>query len=152
MTKVIFIKQKGSIIISSIIDYFRTNGYQTEEVSCNAREIKNIPLTDSDCVIVYAESSLALRTEALVMVKDKIFETKAMLVMIEGDEGYMAVKEMIPDSFVSMKFMHPLDAKTIGPAIVQRMQYRVNRATKKVMVVDDSAVMLTLAKSWLFHS
>ena len=149
MSKIILVKQKGSIVINSVLDHFRANMCQVEELLPGTREIRELRLNDSDCIIIYAESSLALRTEAVIAVKDKIIETHAMLVLIEGDDGFAAVKELIPDSLITLKFMHPLDAKTIGPVILRRMQLKQTRTSKKVMVVDDSEVMLTLAKSWL---
>lgn len=149
MSKIILVKQKGSIVINSVLDHFRANMCQVEELLPSTREIRELRINDSDCIIIYAESSLALRTEAVIAVKDKIIETHAMLVLIEGDDGFAAVKELIPDSLITLKFMHPLDAKTIGPVILRRMQLKQTRTSKKVMVVDDSEVMLTLAKSWL---
>lgn len=149
MSKIVLIKQKGSIVINSVLDHFRSNTCQVEEILASPREIRELRVSEKDCIIIYAESSLAVRTEAVIAIKDKIIETHAMLVLIEGDEGFLAVKELIPDTLITLKFMHPLDAKTIGPAILQRMQTREIHTSKKVMVVDDSEVMLTLAKSWL---
>lgn len=152
MSQVIFIKQKGSIVINSVFDYIRANTYSVVELSANSpREIREMRMDDTDCIVVYCESSLAMRTESVIAIKDKIIESKAMLVLIEGDEGYLAVKELIPDPLITLKFMHPLDAKTIGPVILRRMQLQKKQksASRKVMVVDDSEVMLTLAKSWL---
>ena len=149
MSKIILIKQKSSIVINSVLEYQRANARQVDEIMPSIRDIKALGLNETDCIVVYAESSLALRTEALIALKDKIIETHAMLVLIEGDDGYADVKELIPDSLITLKFMHPLDAKTIGPVILRRMQLKQNRTSKKIMVVDDSEVMLTLAKSWL---
>ena len=150
MSQVIFIKQKGSIVINSVLDHIRTNMYSVTELTANTpREIREMRVDEKDCIVVYAESSLAMRTESVIAIKDKIIESKAMLVLIEGDEGYLAVKELIPDPLITLKFMHPLDAKTIGPVILRRMELQQHRRSKKIMVVDDSEVMLTLAKSWL---
>ena len=149
MSEVFVIKQKGSIVISSVIDFLRANDYYVNEIQGDVREVRNAPIHENDAVILYAENRLALRSEAMIAIKDKIIETKALLFLIEGDEGYAVIKDFFPDDYITNKFMHPLDAKTIGSSIVKNMEFRQNRATRKVMVVDDSAVMLTLAKSWL---
>lgn len=148
MSRVVLIKQKGSIVINSILDQIRPF-YSLEEVIPNSKNIRDLGVNDKDCIIVYAESSLAARTEAVIAIKDKVIETRAMLVLIEGDDGYAMVKDLIPDDLITLKFLHPLDAKVIGPLIIRRMQIQQNRGSKKIMVVDDSEVMLTLAKSWL---
>ena len=149
MSEVFVIKQKTSIVLSSISDYLRSRGYRINDVRGEVTDVRSAYIKDNDCVIVYAENKLALHTEALIAIKDKIIETKALLVIIEGDEGYSDVKEFFPDDMIALKFMHPLDAKTIGPEIARRMEIKRTHVAHKVMVVDDSAVMLTLAKSWL---
>jgi len=149
MSQVYVIKQRGSIVISSIIDYLKAAGYIVNEIKGESRDVRSAPIREDDAVIVYAENRLAMYTEAIVAVKDKVIEAKALLFLIEGDDGYTAVKEYFPNDLINQTFLHPLDAKTIGASIVNHIEHRKNRDVRKVMVVDDSAVMLTLAKSWL---
>nr|MCR5684070.1 response regulator [Lachnospiraceae bacterium] len=115
------------------------------------RAVHSLPVDQDTAFILYAESGLAAKADALITLKDRIIETKAALFVIEGDEGYEEVKILIPDALVTQTFRHPLDAKTIGPTIINRLQTRSRLSTesKKVMIVDDSEVMLTLAKNWL---
>ena len=149
MAEFYIIKQKGSIVISSIIDFLRANGYVVTEINGEKAEIRSTPIQEEDSIIIYAETNLAVKTEAVIAVKDKIIETKAHAFIIEGDDGYTFIKGFIPDELITQKFTHPLDAKNIGMAMLRHMEVRRTKGRKKIMVVDDSTVMLTLAKNWL---
>ena len=151
MSRIYLVKQKGSIILNSVVEYLRSNNYDVEEIRVDMRAVRNLPVDQDTAFVLYAESSLAAKADSIIALKDKVIESKAALFVIEGDEGYMEIKILIPDSLVTQTFRHPLDAKTIGPTIVSRLESRANLSNRvrKVMIVDDSEVMLTLARNWL---
>lgn len=148
MAKVLLLFDKPSLLISSMKGILEENKHAV--ISCELSVNAVSKITErQDVVLIFADDDLSDNSEALVYVKDKMAEQESGLFVTGSEEELEELAQYISDSLVTMKFVRPINVKTVGAEIEAYLHDEKRNAKKKILVVDDSGAMLRNVKGWL---
>jgi CheY-like chemotaxis protein len=101
------------------------------------------------CILIYAESDLLKRQQALVFLRDKSVQDDVPVFVI-GDINELAeLRNLIPKKLLQQEFQRPIDVKEVVSQMHEYISFYGTHHKKKILVVDDSGAMLRSVKSWL---
>lgn len=100
-----------------------------------------------EAIILYMENEAHGYAQELLYLKDKAVEDNIPVFYI-GDD-FEGLKEFIPSLLVRGVFERPINVKETVSKIEEYIKINGRHVKKKILVVDDSGVMLRSVKGWL---
>ncbi len=100
-------------------------------------------------VLIYGDESIVMDKQLLVYIKDKTAEMDIPIFVAGNNDDLENIKAMIPVHLISLEFLRPINAKDMVTEISEFLASNDKKQKKKILVVDDSGVMLHSIKGWL---
>jgi CheY-like chemotaxis protein len=123
-------------------------GYKVNSIGAINNGIDAVNLENS-AIVVYVDSELLEKKQALESLKDKALENNTPFFII-GDMNELAeIRTVIPIQLIQKELYRPINVKDVGSELNKYLQKPVNQNKKKILVVDDSGPMLRSIKGWL---
>lgn len=143
----IFSESRGYLNIS-MEEQFKALDYNVINVGTDINDINAVKETIS-AILIYADSDLLKKQQAMVFVRDKGVEGDIPFFVI-GDINELAeIREVVPKHLLKKEYQRPVDVKVVVSEMDEYIRFYGNHTKKKVLVVDDSGAMLRSVKGWL---
>lgn len=100
-------------------------------------------------VLIYAEESIVCDQRLLIYLKDKIAEEDIPAFIFGNSEELDDIKKLILPHLIQREYTRPINIKDMTEEIREYLDLHDAKKKKKILVVDDSGVMLHSIKGWL---
>ena len=100
-------------------------------------------------LLIYGDESIVLDKQLLVYLKDKAAEMDIPIFVAGNNDDLEEMKTLIPIHLISAQFLRPINVKDMVGEISEYLTANDKKLKKKILVVDDSGVMLHSIKGWL---
>lgn len=145
MTTILLVSHVKSFIITSLVTQLENHGHKVLISGDSPSEIGEIR-EDIHLMLLYAEE---LEMEGLVYAKDRAIEENLPVFVIGDINELEEVKSVVPAQFIKKEFVRPVNVKEVAEIIDNHIKKDGFHLKKKILVVDDSGVMLRNVKGWL---
>lgn len=150
--RILFISEKKNFLVTAMIKGLENENFEVQTAQNDLVEIsliENIP----DIYIVYLEGDINSFNGTLKYLKKLVTEENKdrVLYLIGNPMEINAAYEVIPRTLVSTAFSRPVNMKDVVIKLNQLLTSDANSipGMKKILVVDDDAVMLRTMEQWL---
>lgn len=145
MDKILLVSEAESFMVMSLTKQLNMGGYEVLFSKNDPNELAKVK-EELRLILVYAEE---LDMEGAVYIKDKVIE-EGLPVFLIGDVNQIDdLKKLIPAQFIKKVFFRPINVKDVADVIEKYIKEDVSHLKKKILVVDDSGVVLRNVKGWL---
>lgn len=100
-------------------------------------------------VLIYADEVIARDQQLLIYLKDKIAEEDIPAFMFGNSEDLSDIKKLILPHLIQGQYERPINVKNMVEEIRIYLEQHDVKKKRKILVVDDSGVMLHSIKGWL---
>lgn len=100
-------------------------------------------------VLIYVDETIAQNQQLLIYLKDKIAEQDVPTFVFGNSEDLVDVKKLILPHLIQGEYVRPINVKEMVDEIRSYLESHDAKKKKKILVVDDSGVMLHSIKGWL---
>ncbi len=100
-------------------------------------------------ILIYADGFFLQNRKLMEYVKNKANEEDIPIFVIGYEEELTVIKEIIPDHLIQWEIERPVDVKEMVAGIQDYLMKNDSSKRQKILVVDDSNVMLNTIKGWL---
>ena len=148
MQNIMIISEVQSYLIVSLKERFEEAEYNVITVKADIDMInKNTEPISS--IILYTDEKLVEQQQALNYIKDKAAEEDIPVFVIGDSNEIQSVEKMIPKHLIREEFLRPINLAEVVESILNYEKKFGKQNKKKILVVDDSGVMLRSVKAWL---
>lgn len=145
MANIVVVSESKSFMVTSLIGQLEEQEHKVIHTNYSPSEIGKIK-SEVQLMLIYAED---MEMDSLVYLKDKVIEEDFPIFVLGDINQLEAVKEVIPQQFIKMHFMRPINVKDVVNEVNKYLNDDLSHAKKKILVVDDSGAMLRTVKEWL---
>ena len=146
--RILFVSGEQNFLVKTMLKGLDEAGFET---ICSQPDIVEIQLIQNlpPIFIVYLEGDINAFNGTLKYLTKLISESSdnKLLYLIGNQIEIDVAKEVVPHSFVSDVFTRPVNMKDVVGKLNNTLQSGDRR--KRILVVDDDAVMLRTMKNWL---
>ncbi len=147
MKNVLIITESNNFMVSSLVNLLEENSYNPLQVSDNVSELEAIA-EEIDVIVIHVENLLS-KKKALIYLKDMAVRGNLPVVIMGELEQIRRTCEVIPRKLIKKLFVHPIDVQAVYEAIELSANKKEEPEKKKILVVDDSGIVLRSVKNWL---
>lgn len=145
---VTLVASKLNYLINSLKDRLSENALTVNTFSAEADPISKVD-QETRAIILYADGDLVENQQVLVFLKDLILEKDISIFTIGSKEELAKIRELIPEHLMQAEFERPVNVKEIAETVENFVTTVASVQKKKILVVDDSSMMLHNMKGWL---
>lgn len=137
---------KGYLVMS-VRDKLTESGFTVEV----ANEISEIDKLEGRMIamLIYGDEAMAGNQQLLIYLKDKAAEEDIPIFMFGNSENLGDIKKYILPHLMQKEFERPINIKDMAEVISDYLETHDAKKKRKILVVDDSGVMLHSIKAWL---
>lgn len=146
MQNILVVMEKNSFISMSMIEQLKELNYNPVSAELNIQELSKLKDT-YEIVLLFMESDGKEKTKELVYLRDKAVEEDCPIFYVGEDSDIM--REILPKHILQEIFERPIDVKASAKKIDEFIKAHGKHVKKKILVVDDSGIMLRNIKRWL---
>jgi len=144
---IMLIGAKMNYLLTSIKD--RLNETALSVQVCGM-DIDRIHIKDNvRALLIYADGELVQNQKVLVYLKDMIQEREIPVFSVGSSEELEAIRNVIPKHLIIEEYERPVNVREMTENIESYVLHLSTVEKKKILVVDDSSVMLHNLKGWL---
>lgn len=145
---ILVFSEERSFLYIAMEEQLKGLGYHVINVGTNVNEI-NAVKEDITAVLMYTDEDMMKKQQAIVFLRDKIVEEDIPVFAI-GDVNELAeIRSLVPKQLLKKEFQRPIDVKEVVASMDEFIKTNGKHTKKKILVVDDSGVMLRNVKGWL---
>ncbi len=148
MANILVIREGRKYLTSSLLDYIEKYGHNIIEMEPEMKSISSLTENPDICMII-VESSMTEKSQALVFLRDMTIENDIPLFLLGYPIDIEGIRNIITASAIEEEIFRPFDVKEIAAHIDEFLEAQGNIVKKKILVVDDSGVMLRNVKNLL---
>lgn len=148
MQNIMIISEVQSYLIVSLKERFEEAEYNVITVRADI-DIISKNTEPISIIILYTDEKLGEQQQALNYIKDKAAEEDIPVFAIGDSNEIQSVEKMIPKHLIREEFLRPINLAEVVESILNYEQKFGKQNKKKILVVDDSGVMLRSVKAWL---
>ena len=100
-------------------------------------------------VLIYVDEAIAQNQQLLIYLKDKVAEEDVPTFVFGNSEDLVDVKKLILPHLIQGEYTRPINIKNMVDEVKVYLETHDAKKKKKILVVDDSGVMLHSIKGWL---
>lgn len=130
----------------SMIEQLKELEYNTVSAELDIQELSKLKDT-YEVVLLFMESDGEEKTKELVYLRDKAMEDGNPIFYV--GENTPIMREILPKHILQEVFERPIDVKASAKKIDEFIKEHGKHVKKKILVVDDSGIMLRNIKRWL---
>lgn len=146
MQNILVVMEKSSFLPMSMIEQLKELEYNTVSVGLDIQELSKLKET-YEVILLFMESDGEEKTKELVYLRDKAVEEDSPIFYVGEDTPVM--REILPKHILQEIFERPIDVKASAKKIDEFIKEHGKHVKKKILVVDDSGIMLRNIKRWL---
>lgn len=146
MQNILVVMEKSSFLPMSMIEQLKELEYNTVSAELDIQELSKLKDT-YEVVLLFMESDGEEKTKELVYLRDKAMEDDSPIFYVGEDTPIM--REILPKHILQEVFERPIDVKASAKKIDEFIKEHGKHVKKKILVVDDSGIMLRNIKRWL---
>ena len=146
MQNILVVMEKSSFLPMSMIEQLKELEYNTVSAGLDIQELSKLKDT-YEVVLLFMESDGEEKTKELVYLRDKALEENSPIFYVGEDTPIM--REILPKHILQEIFERPIDVKASAKKIDEFIKENGKHVKKKILVVDDSGIMLRNIKRWL---
>lgn len=146
MQNILVVMEKNSFLPMSMIEQLKELEYNTVSAELDIQELSKLKDT-YEVVLLFMESDGEEKTKELVYLRDKAMEDGNPIFYVGEDTPIM--REILPKHILQEVFERPIDVKASAKKIDEFIKEHGKHVKKKILVVDDSGIMLRNIKRWL---
>ncbi len=125
-----------------------------EDAGFNVRitaEIEDIDKLESrvTAVLIYGDETIVQNQQLLIYLKDKVSEEDIPAFIFGNAEDLDDIKKLILPHLIQGQWERPINIKSMVDEIRDYLEHHDATQKRKILVVDDSGVMLHAIKGWL---
>ena len=145
---ILVFSEERSFLYIAMEEQLKGLGYHVINVGTNVNEI-NAVKEDITAVLMYTDEEMMKKQQAMVFLRDKVVEEDIPVFAI-GDVNELAdIRALVPKQLLKKEFQRPIDVKEVVASMDEFIKTNGKHTKKKILVVDDSGVMLRNVKGWL---
>jgi len=145
---ILVFSEERSFLYIAMEEQLKGLGYNVINVGTNVNEINAIK-EDVTALLIYTDEDMIKKQQALVFMRDKAVE-EDIPVFVIGDVNELAeIRNLVPKQLLKKEFQRPIDVKEVVASLDEYIKNNGKHTKKKILVVDDSGVMLRNVKGWL---
>lgn len=150
--------QKNLLIVTEIKGYlmlslkerFEEEGYTVSTVTADIDELSKMTEEDEiGGILIFADELLVTKSPALVYLKDWAAEHDNPIFAIGSNDELDEITTIMTSQVINEKFTRPINVNDLVKAVDTFLKKFYSNNKKKILVVDDSGVMLRNVKAWL---
>lgn len=146
MHNILVVMEKNSFLPMSMIEQLKELEYNTVSAELDIQELSKLK-DNYEVVLLFMESEGEEKTKELVYLRDKAMEENSPIFYVGEDTPVM--REILPKHILQEVFERPIDVKASAKKIDEFVREHGKHVKKKILVVDDSGIMLRNIKRWL---
>ena len=146
MHNILVVMEKNSFLPMSMIEQLKELEYNTVSAELDIQELSKLKDT-YEVVLLFMESDGEEKTKELVYLRDKAMEDGNPIFYV--GENTPIMREILPKHILQEVFERPIDVKASAKKIDEFIKEHGKHVKKKILVVDDSGIMLRNIKRWL---
>ena len=148
MHNILIYSDSRTYLTISLENHLMELGYDIINVGTKVNDIDEIK-DNIDAIVIYSDSELLKKMEALVFLRDKALENDTPFFIIGDTNELDSIRGVVPNHLIQKEFQRPVNVKDVGSRVDEYIQHFASQNKKKVLVVDDSGAMLRSVKGWL---
>ena len=146
MQNILVVMEKNSFLPMSMIEQLKELGYNACSAGLEMQELSKLKET-YEVILLFMENSSEEKAKELVYLRDKAVEEDCPIFYVGEDTPIM--REVLPKHILQEVFERPIDVKNSAKKIDEFIKEHGKHVKKKILVVDDSGIMLRNIKRWL---
>ena len=146
MQNILVVMEKNSFLPMSMVEQLKELNYNIVSSQLEIQELSKLKET-FEVVLLFMESDGEEKTKELVYLRDKAMEDDSPIFYVGEDTPIM--REILPKHILQEVFERPIDVKASAKKIDEFIKEHGKHVKKKILVVDDSGIMLRNIKRWL---
>lgn len=146
MQNILVVMEKNSFLPMSMIEQLKELEYNIVSTQLEIQELSRLKDT-FEVVLLFMEGDGQEKTKELVYLRDKAVEEDSPIFYVGEDTPVM--HEVLPKHILQDVFERPIDVKASAKKIDEYIKEHGKHVKKKILVVDDSGIMLRNIKRWL---
>ncbi len=148
MANILVIREGKKYLTSSLLDYIKNYGYNIIELEPELKTISHMQEAAA-IIMIIVESTMAEKSQALVYLRDMAIEKDIPIFLLGYPIDIEGIRNIITAEAIQEEIFRPFDVKEIAAHIDSFIEAQENTEKKKILVVDDSGVMLRNVKNLL---
>ena len=148
MANVLIIREGRKYLTTSLIEYIQSYDHKIIEIEPDMREIAAVQ-DSPDIVLIIVESTMSDKSQALVYLRDIAIEKDIPIFLLGYPIDIEGIRGIITEAAIEEEIFRPFDVKDIAARVNEYLEEKSNVIKKKILVVDDSGVMLRNVKNLL---
>ena len=146
MQNILVVMEKNSFLPMSMIEQLKELGYNVCSAGLEMQELAKLKET-YEVILLFMENNGEEKAKELVYLRDKAVEEDCSIFYVGEDTPIM--REVLPKHILQEVFERPIDVKSSAKKIDEFIKEHGKHVKKKILVVDDSGIMLRNIKRWL---
>ena len=146
MQNILVVMEKSSFLPMSMIEQLRELEYNPVAAQLDIQELSKLK-ESFEVVLLFMEGDGEEKSKELVYLRDKALEDDSPIFYVGEDTA--VVREVLPKHILQDVFERPIDVKSSAKKIDEFIKEHGKHIKKKILVVDDSGIMLRNIKRWL---
>ena len=146
MQNILVVMEKNSFLPMSMIEQLKELEYNTVSAELDIQELSKLKEI-FEVILLFMESEGEEKSKELVYLRDKAMEEDSPIFYVGEDTPVM--REILPKHILQEVFERPIDVKASAKKIDDFIKEHGKHVKKKILVVDDSGIMLRNIKRWL---
>ena len=146
MQNILVVMEKNSFLPMSMIEQLKELEYNTVSAELDIQEISKLK-ESFEVILLFMEGDGEEKTKELVYLRDKAVEEDSPIFYVGEDTPVM--REILPKHILQEVFERPIDVKASAKKMDEFIKTHGKHVKKKILVVDDSGIMLRNIKRWL---
>ncbi len=145
--KVLIITQSNSYFLISIKEKLEAEGLHVVSCEANVNAVSR-GYEEGTVVLFYTADDAVEDKQLLTYLKDLIVERDAPVFIMGDRDDISAAEKTMPVALIKAEFARPINVKDVVTCIAGFIKDDTGMQKKKLLVVDDSGMMLRKAKEW----
>ena len=146
MQNILVVMEKSSFLPMSMIEQLKELEYNIISAELDIEELSKLK-ESFEVVLLFMEGEGGEKTKELVYLRDKAVEDDSPIFYVGEDTDI--IHEILPTHMLQAVFERPIDVKASAKKIDEFIKEHGKHVKKKILVVDDSGIMLRNIKRWL---
>ena len=146
MQNILVVMEKSSFLPMSMIEQLKELEYNIISAELDIEELSKLK-ESFEVVLLFMEGEGGEKTKELVYLRDKAVEDDSPIFYVGEDTDI--IHEILPTHMLQAVFERPIDVKASAKKIDEFVKEHGKHVKKKILVVDDSGIMLRNIKRWL---
>ena len=148
MWKVLLVTETTGFLIQSLKEQLEENRFKTMVAKIDINSI-NDTIAATDLILVNVSDSLLGYKQALVYLRDRAIGEDIPVFLLGDHHDVDEVAEGDLKQTIRRKIYRPMDVREVVQLIKDYLESNDRTSNMKILVVDDSGVMLRSVKGWL---